>query len=148
LGSDWLPPLAGRKSKTDNSANQGANWWAIEKSENPSPADVGVKRVTGSCVVYTPDDEAGQRPNSKPGGEMFSSRGSAKNFKAIDFASAISESNTVRTSLYNERVCGKLAQMPDSRKTVCSQYEPNGCAVCNCRWRNRASRGDPRFHWR
>src|ERR1700720_1423457 len=79
---------------------------------------------------------------------MSSSRGSAKNFEVIDFASAVSESITVRTSLYNERVCGKLAQMPDSRKTVGSQYEPNGCAVCNCRWRNRASRGDPCFHRR
>jgi hypothetical protein len=51
LGSNRLPPLDGMETNADNSPNQSAKWWAIDKSESPKPADVGVKRVTGSCVV-------------------------------------------------------------------------------------------------
>jgi hypothetical protein len=63
---------------------------------------------------------------------VFSSRGSAKNFKATDFASAVSESITVCASVYDERVCGKLAQMPDIKTGVCSYHESNRSAWCNC----------------
>jgi hypothetical protein len=120
--SDRLPPLAGRKSNTDNSANQGAKWWESEKIENPEAADVG---VTGSCVVYNRADEAGHCPKHKAVAEMSSSRGSAKNFKATEFASAVSESITVCASVYNERVCGKAAQLPGTKKAVCSRHKSN-----------------------
>jgi hypothetical protein len=132
LGSDRLPSLAGRENNADNSPNQGAKWWPNEEFDNPKTADVGVKRVTGSCVVYYRDAEAGQCPKHKAVAEMSSSRGSAMNFKAADFAGAVSQSITVGTSLYDERVCGKLAQMADDRKAVCSHHEPNRSAVCNC----------------
>src|ERR1700694_5201885 len=33
LGSDRLPPLAGRESNADNSPDKGAKWWANQKSE-------------------------------------------------------------------------------------------------------------------
>ena len=96
LGGDRLPSLAGRKSNTDNSSSDGPDCWAKDKSEKSQVADVG---VTWCCVVYSRADDASQRPNSKPDGEMSSSRGSAKNFKATDFASAVSQAITVRTSL-------------------------------------------------
>jgi hypothetical protein len=74
FGSDRLPSLAGRKSNTDNSPNQGAKGWANEEFENSEPADVGVKRVTGSCVVEYSDAEAGQCPKHKAVAQMSSSR--------------------------------------------------------------------------
>ena len=88
--------------------------------------------MTGSRVVPYRDAEAGQCPKHKAVAEMSSSRGSAMNFEATNFAGAVSQSITVSTSLYNERVCGKLAEMPDNRKAVCSHYEPNCGAMCNC----------------
>ena len=48
LGSNRLPPHAGRETSADNSANQGAFWWVKDKSESPQPADVG---VTGLYVL-------------------------------------------------------------------------------------------------
>jgi hypothetical protein len=132
VGGNWLPPFAGRKSNTDDCPNQGANWWAIDKSEAPKAADVGVKRVTGSCVVYSCDGEAGQRPNSKSDREMFPSRGFEKKLKATDFASSVSESITVCALVYNERVCGQLAQMRQPEDAVCSHHESNRSARCNC----------------
>jgi hypothetical protein len=59
LGSDRLPPLARRESKADNPPDQGAKWWANEEIENPEPADVGVERATGPCIVKYCDAEAG-----------------------------------------------------------------------------------------
>jgi hypothetical protein len=132
LGSDRLPLLAGRKSDTDNPTDQGAKWWPNEELDNPKSADVGVKRTAGSCVVYYRDAEAGQCPKHKAVAEMSTSRGSAMNFEPADFASAVSQSITVCTSLYDERVGGKLAQMTDSRKAVCSHHESNRGAMCNC----------------
>ena len=129
LGSDRLPPLAGRKTNADNSPDQGAKWWASEKSEKPQIADVG---MTGLCVVQYRDDEAGQCPKHKAVGEMSTSRGSAKNFKATDFASAVSESTTVCALVYDERVWGKVAQVPDNNAAVRSHRESNRSAWCNC----------------
>ena len=129
LGSDRLPPLAGRETYADNSPDQGAKWWANEEFENPEPADVGVTRL---CVVKYRDDEASQCPKHKAVAEMSSSRGSAKNFKATDFASAVSESITVCASVDDERVCGKVAQMPNNKAAVCSHHESNRSAGCNC----------------
>jgi hypothetical protein len=127
-----LPPFAGRKSNTDDSPNQGANWWAIDKSESPKAADVGVKRVTGSCVVYNRGDNSGQYPSSKSDGEMSSSRGPTKNFEATEFASAVSQSITPCALVYNERVCGQLAQMREPKEAVCSHHESNRSARCYC----------------
>jgi hypothetical protein len=59
LGSDRLPPLAGRESNADNPPDQSAKWWANEEFENPEPADIGVQRATGFCVVKYCDAEAG-----------------------------------------------------------------------------------------
>jgi hypothetical protein len=59
LGSDRLPPLAGRESNADNPTDQSAKWWANEEFENPESADVGVTRVTWSCVIKYRDAEAG-----------------------------------------------------------------------------------------
>jgi hypothetical protein len=129
LGSDRFPPLAGRESNADDSPDQGAKWWANEEFENPHPADVG---VTGLCVVKYRDDEAGQCPKHEAVAEISSSRRSATNFKATDFASAVSESITVCASVYDERVWGKVAQMPDTKKAVCSHHESNRGAGCNC----------------
>ena len=42
LGSNRLPPLAGRESNTDNSPDQGAKWWESVKIEKPQVADVGM----------------------------------------------------------------------------------------------------------
>ena len=47
LGSDRLPPLAGRETNADNSPDQSAKWWESEKIEKPQVADVG---MTGLCV--------------------------------------------------------------------------------------------------
>jgi len=107
--------LAGRETDADNSSDQGAKWWAIEKSEIPQTADVG---AAGLCGVKNRDDEAGQCPGSKANGEMSSSRGSAKNFKAAAFESAVSESITVCAAVYNERVCGEVAELPDNKTAV------------------------------
>jgi len=128
-GRDRLPPLPDGETHADNSPDQGANWWAINKSEIPQIADVG---VTGLCGVKNRGDEAGQCANSKADCEMFSSRGFAKNFKATDFASSVSESITLCASLYDERVCGKGAQMPNNKTAVRSRHESNRSAGCNC----------------
>ena len=128
LGGDRLPPLAARKSNTDNSPDQGASCWVEDESEKSQVADVG---VTGLYVLQKRDDQPGQRPSSKADGETSSSRVSAKNFKATDFASAVSQSITVRISLYHERVCGKPGQMPDNKKAVRSHDETNRRAVCD-----------------
>jgi hypothetical protein len=127
-----LPPFASGKSNTDDSPNQRANWWAIDKSDSPKAADVGVKRVTGSCVVYSRGDESGQCPSSKSDGEMSSSRGSTKNFEATEFASAVSQSITACALVYNERVRGQFAQMRQLEEAVCSHHESNRSSRCNC----------------
>jgi hypothetical protein len=124
LASNRLPPLAGQETNADNSANQGAKWWANEESPNPQ-ADVG---VTGLCVLKDRGDQPGKCPKQKADAEMSSSRGSAKNLKATDFASAVSESIAVCASVYNERVCGELAQMPDNQTAICSYHESNRSA--------------------
>lgn len=129
LDSNRFPPLAGRETNADNSPNQGAKWWANEESSNPQPADVG---VTGLCVLKNRGDEPGKCPKQKADAEMSSSRGSAKNFKATDFASAVSESITVCALVYNERVCGKVAQMREPKEAVWSHHESNRSAGCNC----------------
>jgi hypothetical protein len=129
LGSNQLPPLAGRETNADNSPDQRAKWRESEKIEHSQPADVG---VTGLCVLKNRGDEPGKCPKQKADGEMSSPRGSAKNFKTTDFASAVSESITVFASIYNERVCGKLAQVPDSKTAGCSHHESNRGAGCNC----------------
>lgn len=129
LGSDGLPPLGSRETNADDSPDQSAEWWESKKVEKPQIADVG---MTGLYVDQNRGDEAGHCPKHKAVSDMTSSRGSSKNFKAIDFASAVSESITACTSFHNERVCGELAQMPDSRKGVCCHHESNRSAVCEC----------------
>jgi hypothetical protein len=92
VNSDRLPPLTARETNPDNSPDQCAKWWKNEKSDISKPADVG---VTGPCGVYYRADEAHQCPNCEAGREMFSSCGFAMDFKATDFASAVSESIAV-----------------------------------------------------
>jgi hypothetical protein len=129
LGSDRLPPLAGRETNADNSPDQGAKWRESEKIENPEAADIG---MTGLCVDKNRGDQAGQSPKHKAVGKTSSSRGSAKNFKATDFANAVSEPITVCALVYNERICGKLVQMPDNETAICSRHESNRSAGRNC----------------
>jgi hypothetical protein len=100
-GSNRLPLLAGRESHTNDSSDQGANWRKSEKIEHPQPANVG---VTGLCVLKNRGDEPGKCPKQKADGDMSSSRGSPKNFKATDFFNTVSESITVRASGYDERI--------------------------------------------
>jgi len=129
--SDWLPPLAGRETNADNPPDQRAKWRENEKIKLPQPANVGVKRVTGLCILKNSGDEPGKRPKQKANPETSSSRGSAKNFKATDFASGVSESITVCASVYNERVCGKLVKVPDGKTRIRSYQESNRGAGFN-----------------
>jgi hypothetical protein len=127
--SNRLPLFAGRESQTDDSSDQGANWRESEKIEHPQPANVG---VTGLCVLKNSADEPGKCPKQKADGDMSSSRGPTKNFKATDFCVAVSESITVCASVYDERVWRKVAETSDNKTAVCSHHESNRSAGRNC----------------
>jgi hypothetical protein len=129
LDGNRVPLLAGRESHTYDSSDQSANWRESEKSEHPQPANVG---VTGLCVLKNRGDEPRKCPKQKADGDMSSLRGSAKNFKATYFFSAVSESITVCAWVYDEGVSGKVAEMSDNKVAVCSDHESNRSAARNC----------------
>lgn len=114
---DRLPPHVDRETRSDNCPDQGPDRWSIEKPKRTQAADVG---VTGLYDVNKRADQAGQRPSSKPDANMSSSRGTAKDFEAIELASAVPESIAVRASVNDERVCGEDTQVRDTKAAVCS----------------------------